>query len=359
MKSFVWFLFVLILSASVFGLGVAPAKITLDEGTDEFKFKIFNNEGLNTTVVLTLKGDDFIDLDNDLIDLTSDLQDVIVTAKIKDKDYNSSRFASIHLSELRQGDAQINVNLGVSVPVTLKIFGEDALLDAQITTPAPSKYAKGPYLVSVKNLGLQDVSDASATLVVAGERLTKSFNIEGRASEDLIFTFDDSLKQGFHDVELTIDYDGRKTALKTIVQAGTPYINISDLKVKDYTDDLLEFEIQLFSDWPEQINNSRLYIKTSAQEYESETFSMHIEEQKSISMIIRAPSDNFTMDVYANNQKPIEYTVDIIDGKVFIDGEYDQNDRLNYLLLLFVFLMIAIIIVIRTKSKELKLKNKK
>ncbi|MFW6272785.1 MAG: hypothetical protein ACOC2U_03295 [bacterium] len=127
----------------------------------------------------------------------------------------------------------------------------------------------------------------------------------------------------------------------------------------------MDLNIQLKTKWPERTNDNKLYIKTPNQEYESETFNLTTAEQKTINMIIPAPSTNFTMNMYLNSQEPRNYDVKIIDGKVFINGEYSQKDGDNYLILLIIILIITAMIFINkkidiTKNKKLnEHKNKK
>jgi hypothetical protein len=343
----------------VSGLGVAPGSIELEEGSSSFIFKVFNNEGLDLDVFFEVQGDDFIELDVSNFSFSSGVPDKIFNAKIKSGDYDFSQRANIVIYEARSGGSQINVNLGLFLPVTLLVYEENALLDASLSVPLRSAFAKGPYVVSLRNLGLRDASGI-IKLVVNDKEVSKSFFVKGRGRESVILDFDDVFSKGSYDVSVFIEYDNSLN-LSSVVFSGSPFINVSRLNVIDLSNSILSLELFMNSDWPSSLYDLSVVAIVSGSEFESRSFSLNEFGSVSIPLFVEVVEDEFVLYVSINNQDFQEFNILIKDNVVFVNGEpfiLRSSSPFNLLLVVIILLIVSSFIIFELGFFKKKRKKK-
>jgi len=341
----------------VSGLGVAPGSIELEEGVDSFIFKVFNNEGLDLDIFFEVQGDDFIELDVNNFSFTRDVRDKIFRARVINDDYDFSQRANIVIYESRGGGSQINVNLGLFLPVALLVYEENALLDVSLNVPLRSAFAKGPYVISLRNLGLNDAS-GFVRLVVDDREVSKSFFVEGRGRDYLVLGFDDVFSKGSYDVNVFIEYDDSLN-LSSVVYSGSPFVNVSKLKVLDFANNILSLELFMNSDWPSSLSDLSVVAKASGSEFESRSFSLDGFGSVVIPLFVEVLEEEFVLFVSVNNQEFQEYNIIIRDGVVFVNGEsfiLRSSNPFNLVLVIvisvFVFLFLLLEIGLLKKNNK-------
>jgi hypothetical protein len=343
LKLFNILLFVLLFSPLVSGLGVAPGSIHLVEGASSFQFKIFNNENLDLKIFFEIVGDDFIELEHFEYVFEKDESDKVFIAKIKDNNYSISQQANIIVREIRDSSSQINVNLGLFLPVSLLVFEQEAFLESSLNVPLRNNFGAGPYVVSLRNLGLNDAS-GKARIVVDDKEISQSFFVKGKESEQLLLSFNDVFPKGEYDVDLFIDYDNKSLNYSSKMYSGSPFFNISKLNMLGFQNNILSLDAIIISDWPEKIDGLSVFASASDSEFESRTFSLESFGEISIPVFVDVVEDDFVLYLRINDYESIAFDVSIRGGVVFIDGVAQLHEQSNSLTFLFVIIVLFLLI---------------
>ncbi|MFP4568140.1 MAG: hypothetical protein ACLFN8_04295 [Candidatus Woesearchaeota archaeon] len=349
----------LMLSANTLSLGVAPARFELYEDDTQVKFKIFNNEKINTTIMLKIEGEQFIELDQNQILFTEDMADKIITAKIKQRNYNETQRAQILLVEQRKDKEQINLDLGLNIPIKLNVYVENASLDADFTVPRPQRNAKGPYTINIQNRGLKPANTQIA-LELMNQTIMQNITVAAKNNQEIILFFDEQTKKGMHDITLKINYDEKQIIQTKKVQSGTPQINIEKISINDLKDNLLDLNLQLQSNWPENMDNVKIMIKKEEESFESNIFNVKPNEKLTKQMIIDTKGDKeFELKILINNQEPQTHIIKITQtGQIYINGEIQQqNQQQNQLLTIMILILTLITIITYIIKNQILKKN--
>lgn len=337
-------LIIIISLPMVSGLGVAPASIKITEDTT-FQFKIFNNENLDLEIFFEIQGDDFIELEYDTYIFRQNEKDKIFTAKIKNKEYEISQRANIIVKEKRLGSSQINVNLGVYLPIEYMIFEKEAFLESTINTPLRANQGKGPYVVKINNIGLKDAV-GNIQLVVEDKKLEESFYIKGKESKQILLSFNEQFPKGEYNAKLFVNYNNKSQNSTTTFYSGMPHLNVTQIKLNSYSNNILSFDLDVENDWPTKVEGVNIIAKASDVEYESQTFSIHTNE--TINLFIEAKEQEFILYLSMLNQKPQEYNIVISEGIVYIDGVaqmLNQSNPLNFMFIIIASILLLLFIL--------------
>lgn len=353
---------ILLLPTIALAQGVAPARVELSEDEEYFEFKITNRQQINMDVELKIEGDDFLELEENKITLTENQTEKILTAKIKKQKYNETQNARIIALRTQETDSQIAVVSGNAISVSLLVYEENAKLNAKISAPIPNKNGTGPYIIQIKNEGLNDVENAQSTLEINNIEKIRTFNIKGREEIEITKKLGESLPKGAYDAKLTINYDDKTKQITNTFQIGTPKIEIKDIEVDNLDGELITLNILVKNDWPEEISDLSIIAQMRGRECETQKFKTTPESVVEVPLIFRV-DEQFKTRLNIGEYYTNEYDFEIRDGTVYVDGEIkyeSQKDKETniYLTLIIISLMILLILTIITYKKYKKISKK-
>ena len=267
---------IMIFNSNVDAIGVSPARKTIDFSPgykETVTFNVLNNEHKDMKVIIYVEGDL-----NESIKLSETLLEF--KANENNKEVNYEITLPTKLTEPGTHENKIVVR-----EIPDKQAGEGALVSAsaavihqlQVLVPYPGKYAKASltiaettkgqplsFLLTVRNLGTQDIVRAKGVIDIYGannEKIamiqTDEKGIKSKQRDDLVAGLDvKGWNPGKYYAKATIIYDGDTTTTESTFSLGDFYIEILDINVKDFKlGQIARFNILIDNKWGEQIKD--------------------------------------------------------------------------------------------------------
>ena len=269
---FVLFFLVLLISQDVFGLGVTPARKTLDfepGSKHEVEFSLMNNEGKDIEIAIYAEGDlaESIVVSENVVKLlsTEESKTISYTFTMPSKLEPGLRETEIIARELPKTTAFSGTEIGSTVAVVHQLH---------VLVPYPGKYATAElkiaetgrtdvvnFIVPVNSFGTQDIVSAKGIIDIYGptnEKIaTINTNERGILSGErveLTAEWSGDFNSGKYYAKLTVVYDGEVTSeFEKVFNVGAADLKVLDILVNDdfSLGAIAKFNILVESSWSE------------------------------------------------------------------------------------------------------------
>lgn len=343
-------------------IGVSPAKIeiTLNEETknQEYTINIVNMNNQEKNFIIETTENSFIELITTSATVKETDKSTPIIFKIKNQDYEAHQEAQIIITQQTTQEDTVTARLGLIVPIIVKSPKQEGHIKAQIQNPTRISQATLPFIIRLENEGLKRIEQAKISLEINHETKEKTITLEPLEKKDVPLNIN-KLPKGKHEIKTTITQGNEKEIIIQEYISGFPELTIKNIKKQTYTNQILELELNIISDWPEPINDVKITGKTS--NFETTTENFEINKNKKINMYIRLQENQEeTLTLIINEQEPQEYTIKIKNNKLWINGKKQTNNTITYLVIIIALISILIIIVTRLnkiKKRLMKMKE--
>lgn len=268
------------MAGSVLGLGISPARTTLDFKpglVKDVSFEVVNSEGRDMSFVFLAQGDlaEYI---------SSDVSRGSILASEKSKGFSYSlslpntlepglHTGEVIVMELPEegsgGGSQVLATLAVATQVYVYVPHPGKYADAEMYIYSGNLGEPVRFVFSVVSAGEFDLTSVRANVDVsngAGE-LIKSFNVGpiSIASGDrgeLVYDLKDELSVGNYIVRATLIYDEGTVPFEKIFSVGSEDLELQEVWVNDFSlGEIVKLEMLVENNWNEEIKDVLIETK--------------------------------------------------------------------------------------------------
>jgi|GEM_PF-4229449 len=385
-KPIVWILVLLILTSSVFALGIRPAKTTINFEPDlekEYVFYIVNNE--NQPLTITLKADGLL---KDYISFEKQEITLIPEESLKEVKFKVSLpqalTPGLNLGEIIVTETQSKITgamtgmISANLQLIHKIF---------VIAPYPEKYVdvdiklrmrdiESDIITEIRNSGTQNLNEVLTLIEVFNnnkkikELKTPPLALEPAQTKQYYLTLGhDELPNGEYDVDVQVWYDNEELKVTRKLLAGEPKIEVLNLEKFFLEKEINDLKIEVQSQWNKEIKDiyADIVVQRNGQTLYSDktvAFNLKAEENKVIKTYIDATNiEAGEADLYItfhHNEKKDGYQTQI---EFLTEKDYQgqtkiiemPGGRFTYVILIILVLLIAailVVIIIPSKRKK-------
>jgi len=270
MKQTIYLIVAAILTANALGLGIAPASIDIDHGTESIeKMLIINNEDKDIDVVLYAQGElaEYLEVSDAIIHLTPGQDTVPFKLKVKSPLLSTPGKHEIELVAMEVPRKEANQG-------TMIVTRQAVISKVNIVVPYPGKYAEGTlhipdpvsgepinFVIKLRNLGRNPIDEASARIELYSPTNDLIATLESdrkpvkpKEMRELVARYHNALNTGKYYVKAFVNYDGEEFMLEEVFEIGNLLINIDNIYVKNFRiGEIAKFDIIVESKWNEPI----------------------------------------------------------------------------------------------------------
>ena len=262
-----------ILFKEVNAIGVTPARNTVNfeaNTKQSYTFTILNNENKEFNALIFIRGNlnNTIILPVSLVEFKSTDTQKTFTYELNfgnDLGEPGTHEGEIVIMELPPNIRQGGTFVGAVTSVILQI---------RVNVPYPGKYAKAElkvteskaneyvsFLIPVYNLGVEDISNAKATIDIFGPTNEKIASIQSnelaiksKDFRELTAKWTAKINPGKYYGVANVNYDGKIARAETVFGVGSLNIEILEVSVKDFRlGGVAKFDILLENRWNEEV----------------------------------------------------------------------------------------------------------
>ena len=271
---FVVITLLILLSTSVFSLGVAPARKLYNYQTSIISgsIEVRNTESKDTNLIVYASGEysEYLQLNEQILKMNADesSKKVGYTLNLPSNLKPGRHEIKIHVSEASSGaSSSENNEMKTLNSVTALVF---------IDVPYPGKFLEGrlnvnsgtgtdvtSFTVSLFSKGDEKIEDIQGTIIIKGptnEEITRvntnTILLDVKASGKIVASLDQDLNSGLYYAEAVINYDGKQFTLREVFNVGDKELKITDLLFESFKlGGVAKVEVLVDSLWNKQIDN--------------------------------------------------------------------------------------------------------
>jgi len=276
LKLAMYILVAVLLLGSVAGIGVAPAKkvINFEPGkTQQVSLKIINNQHKDLKAVIYARGElaEYFSLRQTLVAMSAEepTKEFSFNVKMPDSLKPGAHETEIVILEFPKEFASEEETTVISAVGSV-------VSSVIIRVPYPGKYAEADLYVSqaqvnehvlftipIHNFGVEDITNAKATITVYGatyEEIAKietdAISIKAKTGSKLTGSWLANVNPGIYHAVAIVEYDGKKIRLEKNFNVGSLFVDITNIVVPKFSlGDIAKFDIYIKSKWNQPISN--------------------------------------------------------------------------------------------------------
>ncbi len=268
-------IFLIILAAPVFSIGITPSRIKTDFEANEkasFEFTVSNTKNTQINIQIYKKGDlkEYISLSETEITLgPGKSKKLSFTIDYPSEITPGKHDIRIGALEIAGGGAEDGTAVGAVGAVELQFWVyakyEGKYLDVSLGVPDVAAGEKIGFTVSLASKGTEDIEEANAEIKVydtAGEHIktlnTGSTSVSADSTEELYAEWDPGkLPAGAYQAEALVSYDGETAQAETTFNIGELFIKIENIFVDNIpAGSIGKAKIEINSFWNEKIESA-------------------------------------------------------------------------------------------------------
>jgi hypothetical protein len=313
----------LLLVSTVSGIGVAPAKKTINfepHLETQEKIRVLNPEGNAMSVIVYAKGPikDYISFDNNLVVFEDGIteKEIIYTIKLPDDiEKPGIHETDIIVMELPKGDGKVIVLDGGKVIFAGEQTGTQVSATTSVATkvnvyvPYPGKYAEGKlfideakvnesviFTISTYNFGIEDIEKLNAKIEILGSTNeligiveSNEIALSAKSEGKVATSWTARVNPGKYHAIATIMYDNKKYKVEKNFYVGNMLVEIVDVLIPSFSlGDIAKFEIMMENKWNQPIREvyaNFAVLDENGREFtnfKTETVSLDSEETKKV-----------------------------------------------------------------------------
>jgi len=365
-KKIIWIVVFVLLVNNIYGLGIAPAKTTLDfepGAVKEGYFRIIIDD-IPTKVVFTKEKElgKYIKLENDVMILEEKETWINFKMNLPEDLPPGERKGGILVLQIPKDTGQENVVMAATAVVHL----------IKVNVPFPGKYVNGKLFITntkvndpilfttaLVNWGKEKVNNAKATIVIKGptnEEVavmhTDSIQINPNQEVKLLTTWQTE-NPGTYYAEVVVEYDGQTYKISQSFNVGSLDLEIERIIVDNFKiGQIAKLDIHLRNKWNKPLNvEGRVEIFKDNDLISSFNEGVDIGEYD---MSVKAQYDGKTSEKTFTSVVSIDQIQfkDFAAGKVISGGEGSNTTILVLAVLVLIILNVMLFIYIRKKLQN-------
>lgn len=278
-KFFACLVFVILFSPLVLGLGITPARNTINfesELSESFSLSVVNSENKNIDLVAYVKGDlaPYVSLEENEFSLSQGQASKTLNYQVRlPADMNPGlNTADIVVLEVPNQESASGPYIGAVLAVTTQIH---------VNVPYPGKYAEADlniidaeqgddvtFIIPVINRGKLDLVDVKANIDIYNsfnEKIdsfvTQSIPINSGQRREIVSKWNANVSVGTYKAVMTLIYDESSLQIEKTFNVGAKILELKNITVNDFSlGGIAQFDMLVENKWNGSVND--VYTQT-------------------------------------------------------------------------------------------------
>lgn len=284
-KILIFVLMLILLSGTVLGLGVTPARTTMDfvpNHQESIDFTILNSEKKDLSLVLYARGDleSSISFVQDQISMT-DLEESKTASYNINLPPNLS--PGLHKTDIvvlenspsaaSGGQAHIGTVLGVATQLYVYVPYPGKYIDAELGIHGSPE--KKQFIIGMVNRGKEDVNSVKAEIFIydSSGNVVKDFetnemSLAAGVKGELFYEWDVDISDGKYLAKAVLEYDGNEVLFEKEFEVGELILDLKQIFVENFVlGEVAEFNMIVENKWSEVITSAYAEMRVFDQDF--------------------------------------------------------------------------------------------